>query len=484
MSLDTTGLTIKRFTQIHEELNAGVKFKLGSSVDTSENSLLGHLHSNFALRLAELWELSQDIYDAGRLYDAEGTQLDNLVLHVGVNRKSATQAQGYVRFTGLNGVVIPAGTRLGSAKGDEFITKEAFSINSQRCLQTRIYVGTVVDDTDYTLTMDGAGYSVDSGTSATEESILTLIGTALDAGGITTNTVVVDALVPANTYLLVDKDDKTDELAISGISYLKFDHVVTQQTVYSKEYGAISGDADAITIILSSVTNWYSAVNPVNLTSGSEIETDNELRLRAIGEYDAAGSGTLDAITTSVLRLDGVKDCIVKENATSVTVDSVPPKSYEVVVNGGIDSEIAQVVWDTKPAGIYTYGSNSETVVDFNGYTQTVNFSPATPIYVTVRVTYATYAEEDLPIGAIDAAKDAILQFANDTLTMDDDIIAKRFLGVIYGATTGFGDIVIEVATKPAPNDTVANEDYSQHEAISDREVGSFSSVRLIFQTM
>ena len=483
MALTAEGLTVKRFTELHEELNADIKQALGSAVDVSENSLIGHLHSAFALRLAELYELSQNIYDAGSLYDAEGTQLDSLVLNVGVRRKPATQAQGYVRFTGLNGVVIPAGSRLASAKGDEFITKESFQITSQRCLSTRIYIGTVVDNTDYTLSMAGSGYTIDSGTSATQESILTAIGVALDAGGITTNTVVVDALTPAKTYLLVDKTDKTDELSIQGISYLKFDFTETQQTVYSKEYGAISGDADAVTKILSSVTNWYSAVNPVNLTTGTDIEDDNALRLRAINEFNAAGSGTVDSIVTGILRLDGVKDCIVKENTTSVTVDSVPPKSYEVIVNGGIDSETAKVIWDNKPAGIYTHGSNVEDVVDFNGYTQQVRFSPATPKYITVRVSYSTYTEEDFPSGSIDAAKEAILKFANDTLTMDDDIIAKRFLGVIYASATGFGDIDIEVAMKDNPNDTVLNGDYTDHLAISDREFGSFSSVRLVFQT-
>lgn len=484
MSLTKDGLSVKRFTEIFEEMNQGLKTLLGSSVDTSENSLVGHLNSNLSLRLTELWELSQVLYDAGDLRAAEGVALDNLALHVGVTRQPAKQSQGTLYFTGLNGVVIPSGSRVSSVKGDEYVTKESFAISSQRCLQTRIYVGAIIDSINYAIQMDDVGYIFNSGVAATEESILTGLKTQLDLAGTVTSTLVVDADTPANTYLLVDKDDKTSEMSVTGISYLKFDHVVSQKTVYSKEYGAISGDADAVTKILSSVTNWYSVTNPQSFKLGSGIETDNALRSRVLSEFNAAGTGTTDSIVTSVLRLDGVKNCIVKENATDVTVDGVPPKSYEVIVNGGITSEIAKVVWDTKPAGIYAHGSTVETITDFNGYSQQIRFSPADPKYVTVRVQYTTYDEEVLASGGIDAAKAAILKYANDTLTMDDDIIAKRFLGAIYSATPGFGDIDITVAYKDNPTDTVLVGDYAATLPISDRQFGSFSDVRIIFETM
>ena len=482
MSLTTDGLTIKRFTQIFDELNAGLKVRLGSSVDTSENALIGHLNANLGIRLAEAWELIQAVYDSGDLRVAEGASLDNLALNAGVTRQGAKQTQGQLYFTGLNGVVIPSGTRIGSAKGDEFITKETFSITSTRCLQTRLYIGSVVDDVDYQITMAGTGYTVDSGAGATEDSILTLLQTSLDAGGITTNTLVLDTDM-TKSYLLVDKIDKTSELNIYGISYIKFDQVVTQQTIFSKDYGEISGDADAVTNVLTSINNWYSATNPVSLTLGSGIETDNDLRLRTVQEFNAAGNGTVDSITTGVLRLDGVKNCVVKENTSSVTVDSVPAKSYEVVVNGGINADIAKVVWDTKPAGIYLHGSVTENVVDFNGYTQVVRFSPAAPVWITLRVRYDVYAEETLPSGAIDAAKAAVLKLANDTLTMDSDIIAKRFLGVIYAAAPGFGDIDIDVAFNALPNVAPIEGDFGDVVTISDRQVGSFSEVRLDFAT-
>lgn len=480
MALTKDGLTTKRFTDFFEDLNAGIKALQGSNVDTAENSLLGHLHSNMALRFAELAESIQAVYDSGDLRVAEGAALDNLALHAGVKREGAKQTQGKEYFEGLNGVVIPAGARMSSAKGDEFITKLPFTITTERCLQARIYVGTVIDSIDYTLIVEGSGILFNSGTSSTQDIILTGLKGILDTAGYTTNTLVLDSDM-SKSYLLMDKIDKSTALNITGISYLKFDNVVTSSDIYSKEYGEISGDAGAIEEILTSVTNWYSVTNPASLKLGTGIETDNQLRLRTITEFNTAGSGNYDSIVSSVLRLDGVKNCIVKENTTNATVDGIPPVSYEVVVNGGVDADIARVVWETRPACIYTHGSQAETIVDFNGYDKTVRFSPATPRYATIRVQYTPYTEEDLPSGAIDAAKAAMLKFANDTLTMDDDIIAKRFLGAIYNASTGFGDIAIDVAVKPNAGDTVIAGDYKDVEAITDKQVGQFSVDRINF---
>jgi len=64
MALTSDGLTIKRFTEIVEDLNSGLKSNIGEDVDTSQNSLFGNIHSNFAFSLAELWELVQGVYDS------------------------------------------------------------------------------------------------------------------------------------------------------------------------------------------------------------------------------------------------------------------------------------------------------------------------------------------------------------------------------------------------------------------------------------
>lgn len=485
MALDSTGLTIKRFPTIVEEMNSEIKSRLGNNVDTSENSLLGHFHSNLALKLSELWELSQSMYDAGNLYNAEGEGLDNLALQVGVVRKPSTQSEGYVYFEGANGVAIPADTRVATERGDQFYNKYDSLISSKRCVRSRVYINLIVDTVEYKVNMDGIDYTFTSGVAATAQEILEGLQTQLDLSGLVTTTFVLDDNSPEESYLVIDKDDKDTEMTLTGISYLTFDYNVTPIQVFSVNYGAVIGDALSINTILTSITDWYSVYNPSDFTLGTSTESDNELRQRILTEFNAVGSGTVDAITTTILRLDGVDDVIVKENSgDTIDGEGIPAKSYEVVVNGGLDQDIADAVWETKPAGIYTHGTELATVTDINGYQQTVRFSRASIKYVTLRVQYEVYNEESFPAGAIDAAKDAILLEAANTLSMDDDVIAKRFLGAIYGSATGFGNIVIEAAYKDNPNDVVVGGDYQDTLTISDREVASFATTRMIFQTI
>lgn len=484
MALDSTGLTIKRAPEILEELNAGIKERLGSNVDTSAFSLMGNFHSNLAIRLAQLYELSQALYDAGNLYNAEGVGLDNLGIQVGVSRKPATRTEGIAYFEGADGVSIPANTIVATGRGDEFFNTTGFTISSSNCVKTRVYIGLLVDSTEYKVNLDGVDYTHTSDASATYQEVLEGLQTSVDLSGLVTTTVVLDAESPENSYLELDKDDKNTSMTVSGISYIVFDYNVTPQRIYSKEYGPIVGDALTITNIITGVTNWYSVTNPSDFSLGTSIETDNDFRIRILNEFNAVGSGTVDSIATALVRLDGVEDVIVKENTGDTTdAESIPAKSFEVVVNGGLDDDIAQTIWANKPAGIYAHGSEIVDIVDFNGYEKTIRFSRATIKYITIRVTYSLYSEEDFPSGAIDAAKTAILLQADDTLSMGSDVIAKRFLGAVYGAATGFGDITIEVATKDNPNDTVLEGDYQDVIAISDREVTSFSTTRMVFQT-
>lgn len=77
--------------------------------------------------------------------------------------------------------------------------------------------------------------------------------------------------------------------------------------------------------------------------------------------------------------------------ATPVDIDIAggrPAKSFEIIVEGGDDTEIAQAIFDSKPAGIQTYGNTSEVIVDQYGKSHTIYFSRPTvvPIYISINL--------------------------------------------------------------------------------------------------
>ena len=64
------------------------------------------------------------------------------------------------------------------------------------------------------------------------------------------------------------------------------------------------------------------------------------------------------SIKANVSEVDGVSYLEVYENDTVSTVDTIPAKAFEVVVQGGTDTDIAQAILEKKPAGIQAYGTD------------------------------------------------------------------------------------------------------------------------------
>lgn len=483
MALTSDGLVIKRFDELFTEINDNLDALEGKKVDSSQNSFIGNFHANFSTSLAELYELAQAIYDSQNLYNAEGESLDNLALLLGMLRNPAKRSTGVINYTGADGVFIERGTEISSVRDDSFFAANDFTIISTSCLDARVYIAVLANNEDYRVSINDTLYSYISDTDATEEEILNNLKTLMDSDGRVTNTVVVDLDDPTQTYLSIVKDDQTSTMALKSTTYLKFDYVTTPARADSTQFGAVPGDALSIINQVSAVTNLYSIINPSDFTLGRDKEDDDDFRTRILTGFDTVGAGTPDSIANKVSRVDDVAAAIVIENTGVATDgDGIPPKSYEVIVHEGLNSDIALAIWETKPAGIFVHGSVQETIKDFNDYDQTVRFSRPSEKFVFIYVTYSLYGEEEFPVSAEDDVKQAMLVLG-DSLSIDKDIIAKRFLTPIYGTSTGFGDITIEIAYTDSPVTIPAYPaDYVETTlAISKRQISSFALDRMTF---
>lgn len=80
---------------------------------------------------------------------------------------------------------------------------------------------------------------------------------------------------------------------------------------------------------------------------------------------------------------------LVTGNTTGGSIDVAfgrPGKSFEIVVEGGADLDIAEVILNSKPAGIQSYGSTTVQVFDQYDNPYNISFSRPTsvPIYATI----------------------------------------------------------------------------------------------------
>lgn len=216
--------------------------------------------------------------------------------------------------------------------------------------------------------------------------------------------------------------------------------------------GPVFAAAGALTVIESPQTGWNSVTNAADTSIGSNIESDSDLRARRQATLQAAGSANAAAIRADLLNTAGVSQAAVFENDTdTVNVDGVPAHAFESVVQGGANADIAQAIWDTKPIGIATHGSITESVADYSGTLQPVKFSRPTtiPIYITVTLTKVagvTYAG--------DAAVKAALVLYLSRFLLGQDLIRSQIFGQV-SPIAGVVDITaITLGTAPAPAGT------------------------------
>ena len=222
--------------------------------------------------------------------------------------------------------------------------------------------------------------------------------------------------------------------------------------------GPVQALAGTLTVIAEPVVGWNSVTNPADAVEGENIEGDILLRLRREDELARVGSTTVDAIRADVLDVTGVESVTVFEN-TGLDVDGegLPGKSFEVVLFDGIapaadDDEIAQAIWDTKPAGIEDFGSSSGTAVDSQGDDHTISFTR-----VTVR---EVHLEFDLTVDAATYAGDAAVEtavadFGDANLGIGEDVVLAELCVPVFGV----GGVVDITETRagfaPSPAGTV-----------------------------
>jgi uncharacterized phage protein gp47/JayE len=138
----------------------------------------------------------------------------------------------------------------------------------------------------------------------------------------------------------------------------------------------------------------------------------------------------------------------VEENTTDAPVGALSAHSFRAVVWDGSpaaadNDEIAQAIFDTKPAGIVSIGTQSGTAVQSDGTLVTVNFERATevPIYVSANISSTT----GVAASAIKAALLAVMP----TL-VGGDVIYNKLAGAVF--IDGVDDYVsFTIGTAPSP---------------------------------
>ncbi len=306
--------------------------------------------------------------------------------------------------------------------------------------------GSITAATGLTLTYQGTL----AGSNRTE---VTVTGNTLDAGGAVTITPSTTTEGDEPKSPLLDMEEEADPAT---------------RTV------APSAPAGSLTVIETPVAGMTSFTNEEDAVVGQVVESDQDARIRRIQEIQLAGAATPDAIRADLLAIEEVTAVVVFENDTDITdSDGRPPHTMDIVVQNGDEQEIADRIWATRGGGIRTIGDIVKTVVDSQGFNQTVKFSRPTDvnIYVIVDVT----KNSDYPADGDDLIKQAILDNYEANTGIGDDVVvlgSAPSLACAIKDVPGMDSYSIKVGKSPSPTQ-------SDNIVIEPREIADFDTSRI-----
>lgn len=463
--LSSTGFKQKRLADIIQSMNSRIADQLGVQISTESNSVFGQLIGVFSYEIADLWEQAAQVYGAMYPHTASGVSLDNSAALAGITPIAAEKTTVVCTCYGTDGTQIPYGAQISSATDSNIIFQCVDAnavISAQQACDVGITLESVTEGETYSATVDGVIYSHVATSTDTLATVLTAIGSQITA-------------IPAsveNDVLRITESNQENTFSVAISNNMTFDTIGSPVTFECTQEGAITPAIGDLTDIVTTYAGWDAVSNNVPANTGREAESDTALRQRWNNSLYTRSVGMTDSIASALMTLNGVTSAYVYENDTDSTdADGRPPHSIEAVVNGGETDEIGLTIWQKKAAGIDTFGSQSVSINDSQGFPHTINFNRPLVVPIYLNITVTEYPEEALPPNAQAMITEAVLDYGN-TLTIGNDVILQRFMGAIYQNVAGIGYITVTASTNGST--------YSSNNiSIDARHVATFDATRI-----
>lgn len=429
--LTNQGLEIRRLNDIRENLRSeanGIFNDLlveDEILDTSSASTLGRLIGLITPSQTELWEALLEVYSAFDPNSASGVALDNLVALSGIVRKPATATTSRILLTGNFNITIPEGSLVSSS-----FTNNRFSIPTDIVLDGENAIGfvaqvqTVSEGVTYTITYDSGQNPVNlSYTSQVGDTDLDILQGLVNTVNENYGTVLTASL--SGSTIEVTVNDLVSQASYSLSGNLYFSKITKGTTVVCTEVGPREQNSGTIDTISTPIFGWDSINQFAPAIPGSLRESDSQLRERFNETKFTRGSNIVESLYSDLISLDGVRTVQIYENLTNV-VDSfgIPPHSFMVLIQGGLEEEIAEAIWRNRPAGIDTHGNSIYLIRDILGNLKEVKYQR--PSFVDVYISVEVEVDGNFPADGAERLRSALFNYVNSEATVGKGVVYSR----------------------------------------------------------
>lgn len=400
------GFVARRLDQIYGDSCERFQSEAGFNPSENPQSIANVMFTIFADAPAELWEAFAYGYQQLSPSTAVGLALDHTMQLGGLSRIGQSKTKYSLACTGLEGTVIPAGALVQSSTFPQrrFQAKSASTISSTNWNVLRIRpIESIAGTFEFTFDVTR---NATSGT----------VGSFSETASVTKN-ITVSSYSDAYSKILevlqefdslsdfgITVTDETDEngdhtitLAASGESdsfstnicrYITVVSVTSNILFESVEYGSYVLAAGTITEIVSTVDGWASCNNLITPIKGRLTQTDSEARTSYQERVALRGQTTVNSIVSALYSdVDGVTFADGYQNDyDEEDEDGRPPHCIEIVVQGGLDEDVANTIWQSKSGGISTHGTYYAYATDRMGRRQYVEFTRVEDIYLLLSI--------------------------------------------------------------------------------------------------
>ncbi len=469
--LTSTGFTIPRQSDIISEIQASLIALFGPQINLVAPSVFSQLVGIFAEREALLWELALGVYNSQYPDYASGSMLDNVASITGITRLPATYSvQTGLRLFGTVGTVInpgqlqvsPASVPTSIFQNTTGATLIAGTNEQQQLLFSSVPAAGAFQVEFGNQTSTPIPYNASANTVQTALNTMSYVGGCTVTGNFTSGFTVtfggVSGLQPQNLLTITNNTLFNGSAVAVTVTVTELVLGVCQGTVNCQALvtGPVTAPAYSMTNILTPISGLSSVLNVIDAVAGQAVESDAAFKARRIASLSITASATVSAIYSKVSQVVGVTGCLVFENVTDSTDGfGRPPHSIQVLVSGTYAAaDVANAIWNSKPAGVATYGTSSYVITDSQGIAHTIYYSAPTivDLYCIVNITRDTTGEVAAwPTNGVQLVQAALSEWIS-TLAIGRDVVVLPEMMAAINSIPGIYAAVILVGTSPNPN--------------------------------
>lgn len=187
------------------------------------------------------------------------------------------------------------------------------------------------------------------------------------------------------------------------------------------------------------------AVEVEKINGGSDLETDDLLRERIEHSTNELPSSPYNGVLSAINNVVGVTAVkIIANDTMQADKDGNPAKTLHIYVDGGLEDDIGDAIFDSVAAGVQTYGTRPVPVKDIAGLTHTVYYDR--PVALLVHAHIKLTVNDEYPIDGDMLVKQAVIAYVA-TVPMGDAVRYSFLYQAIYDKVPGI--VVADVKIGP-----------------------------------